>query len=130
METDVVTFTGNYSPVGVGEEGDKTMLYLSVDDAGNSVLIYPNEAMTINSFRAFFQLKGDLTAGEPISTETDQQPIKAFVLNFGEETGIKEINLSNSSNPSNPYFTLDGRRLGKPSSSGLYIHNGRKVLIK
>ena len=42
VETDVVTFQGNYSPVGVGEGGDNTMLYLSVDNEGNSVLYYPN----------------------------------------------------------------------------------------
>ena len=44
---------------------------------------------------------------------------------------IREINLSNSSDLSNSWFTLDGLRIGeKPSRPGLYIHNGRKVLIK
>ena len=29
------------------------------------------------------------------------------------------------------WFSLDGRRLnGRPSAKGLYIHNGRKVVIK
>ena len=62
--------------------------------------------------------------------------IKAFVLNFGdEETGIREIsnpsNLSNPSNSSNSWFTLDGRKLyGKPAAKGVYINNGKKVIIK
>ena len=29
------------------------------------------------------------------------------------------------------WFSLDGRKLGgKPAKAGLYIHNGRKVVIK
>ena len=128
VETKYVDFVGTYSPIDIFTE-DKTNLYLGANDK----LYYPTgeDSFIINSFRAFFQLKEGLVAGELTSTETDQQPIRAFVLNFGEETGIREISTpSNPSNSSNPYFTLDGRRLGKPSSSGLYIHNGRKVLIK
>ena len=120
---DVISFKGIYSPTDFGVE-NKDILYLGDD----SRLYYPSSDVTINAFRAYFELQGDLTAGEPVSTE--DQEIKSFVLNFGEETGIQEINLSNPSNPSNSYFTLDGRRLDKPSSPGLYIHNGRKVLIK
>ena len=128
VETDYVDFVGTYSPIDIFTEY-RTNLYLGAND----LLYYPSgEEMTsfpINSFRAFFQLKNGLLAGEPVST--DVQPIKAFVLNFGEETGISEIsNPSNPSNSSNLYFTLDGRRLDKPSSPGLYIHNGQKVLIK
>ena len=124
---DVISFKGIYSPtVFVGE--NKDVLYLGDD----SRLYYPSSEVTINAFRAYFELQGGLTAGEPVSTE--DQEIKSFVLNFGEETGIQEINLSNPSNPSNSsnsYFTLDGRRLGsKPAAPGLYIFEGRKVLIK
>ena len=84
--------------------------------------------MSINSFRAYFQLNKDLTAG-PASTGT---PIKAFNLNFGEETGIREISdYSEYSDYSETWFTLSGRRLlDKPTAKGLYIHNGMKVLIK
>ena len=120
---DVISFKGIYSPtVFVGE--NKDVLYLGDD----SRLYYPSSDVTINAFRAYFELQGGLTAGEPVST--DGQEIKSFVLNFGEETGIQEINLSNPSNPSNSYFSLDGRHLDNPSSPGLYIHNGCKVLIK
>ena len=68
----------------------------------------------------------------PYIQEHAEAQARAFVLSFdGEETGIETISIpSNPSNSSTPYFTLDGRRLNKPSSSGLYIHNGRKVLIK
>ena len=70
------------------------------------------------------------------STDETEQTIKAYVLNFGdEETGIREIttpsNLLNSSNLSNFYYSLDGRRIGeKPTTKVLYIHNGQKLMIK
>ena len=133
VETNCVDFVGTYSPIDIFTE-DKTNLYLGADN----LLYYPSgedmTSFTINSFRAYFQLKNGLTAGVPISPE--QHPIKAFQLNFGdEETGILEIttpsNLSDLSNPSNLFLTLDGRRLStRPVTPGIYINRGRKVVIK
>jgi hypothetical protein len=126
IKTQYVDFVGSYSPVGLAA-GDGTVLYLGADNK----LYYPSSAVTIGSCRAYFELKGDLTAGEPVSTEG--QNIKSFVLNFGEETGIEEVNgygLGVNGYGAG-WCTLDGRRLGsKPSSSGIYIFEGRKVLIK
>ena len=126
VETDVVDFVGTYNPVDIGEEGDNTKLYLG---KGNT-LYYPSKAMTINPFRAYFQLKGDLTAGDLTSTESGQG-IKAFHLNFGEEgTGIREMEEVRVK-MEDAWFSLSGRcLLDKPTAKGLYIHNGRKVLIK
>lgn len=33
-------------------------------------------------------------------------------------------------NTGNAWYTLQGIRLGKPTQSGIYVHNGRKVVIK
>ena len=134
VEKDYVDFVGTFSPIDIFTE-DKTNLYLDADN----LLYYPSgEDMTsfpINSFRAFFQLKEGLMAGELTSTETDQQPIKAFVLNFGEETGISEISdyseYSENSEYSETWYSLDGRRIiDKPAAKGMYICGGRKVMIK
>ena len=126
IKTQYVDFVGSYSPVSLAA-GDGTVLYLGADNK----LYYPSSAVTIGSCRAYFELKGDLTAGEPVSTEG--QNIKSFVLNFGEETGIEEVNGYGLwvNGYGAGWCTLDGRRLGsKPSSSGIYIFEGRKVLIK
>ena len=115
-ETDVVNFMGTYAPVSFN--ADPTVLYLG---HGNT-LYYPSAAMTINAFRAYFQL-----------TLPSSQQVKAFQLNFGdEETGIKAVSQPSTLNSKlSSYVTLDGRRLGsKPTDAGLYIHNGTKVLIK
>ena len=120
-----ITFKGTYSKIPFGEE-NRSILFLG---AANS-LYYPQAGAYVGAQRAYFQLEG-LTAGDPVVNG-----IKAFVLNFGdEETGIREIsnpsNLSNPSNSSNSWFTLDGRKLyGKPAAKGVYINNGKKVIIK
>ena len=130
VETNCVDFVGTYSPIDIFTE-DKTNLYLGADN----LLYYPSgedmTSFTINSFRAYFQLKNGLTAGVPISPEL--YPIKAFQLNFGdEETGIKAVSQPSTLNSElSHFFTLDGRRLSdKPASPGIYIHRGRKVVIK
>ena len=60
-----VTFVGTYSPVAIPAEGDATKLFMS--DA--STLYYPNAAMTIGAQRAYFQLQGNITAGEPTGSQ-------------------------------------------------------------
>ena len=125
MEKGVVTFSGNFSPVGCSA-GDNTMLYLGA----NNTLYYPSKAMTINAFRAYFQLNNGITAGDPSSPNA----IRAFVLNFGEgeQTGIFSATLNDKGQMINDkWYSLDGRKLnGKPTTKGLYINNGKKVVIK
>ncbi len=109
-------FYGCFKPVSIsGQE----YLYLGAENT----LYYPESPIEIGAFRAYF-----------IASE-ESGNAKSIVLNFGddnESTGIKQIsNLSNTSNLSNSYITLDGRRLlSQPTSAGLYIINGKKVLIK
>jgi hypothetical protein len=120
-----VTFISTYSPVPIYAD-PATNLYLGAENK----LYYPSSAKDINSFRGYFQLKG-LTAGEP-DTSTG---VRAFVLNFGDEetTGIIDIehgtlNMEHSADAG--WYDLSGRRLsGKPTKPGLYINNGRKVLV-
>jgi uncharacterized repeat protein (TIGR02543 family) len=123
----VLTFTGTNAPVTTPAAGDNTKLYLG---AANK-LYYPTKAMTIGTHRAYFQLAEGITAGEPTSPQ--QAGVRAFVLNFGDDeaTGIITTNFTNSTNSSNEWYTLDGRRLdGQPTAKGLYIHGGKKVAIK
>jgi hypothetical protein len=61
--------------------------------------------------------------------------IKAFVLNFGdgEETGIRLPDSTGFSQGkrSDYWFTIDGRKLkGIPTQHGVYVKNGKKVIIK
>ncbi len=110
---DNVTFQGTYAPVPLTKD-DKTSLYI---DAGNTLSYPTKDDFKVNAFRAYFHL-------------SDPNAARSFVLNFGDETtGISEIVNSKSSN--GKYFTVGGTELqGKPSQRGIYIQNGRKVVIK
>ena len=126
--SNVISFQGIYSPLEI-PAADNTKLFLGA----NNTLYWPNDAMTIGAFRAYF----DLTGG---------QQARQFVLNFGEEeTGIKEItDPTPSPSPawegrSAGWYTLDGRRLdgvgagpvpARLRKKGIYIYNGIKVVIK
>ena len=73
----VMDFVGSFSPVSF-TANDRTRLFLG---AANS-LYYPNEAMDVGSCRAYFQLKGGLTAGSLTAGE-NASGVRAFNLNFG-----------------------------------------------
>lgn len=115
-DDETVSFIGSYSPIPLSAN-DKSSLFLG---AANK-LYYPNAAMNIGSCRAYFKLNGNFS-------------VKSCNLNFGDsETAIKEIVNSKSLNSKSlgAWYSLDGRRLsGKPTTSGLYIKQGRKVAVK
>ncbi len=137
-ETNYVDFVGTYSPVNIYTD-EKTNLYLG---AGNK-LYYPTASgFKVNACRGYFHLKQGLTAGKPTS------PVRAFRLNFGDgegndinASGILTTNFTNPTNADNAWYTLDGRKLNgrsaegrlqgkKPTRAGVYINNGKKVVIK
>ena len=118
-----VTFRGTYAPTDYTAD-DHTTLFLG---AANT-LYYPKSGAHIGAFRAAFLLGNGITAGDPSSSA----PVRAFNLGFGDgdATGITTTNLTNDTN-SAAWYTLDGRKLsGMPAKSGIYIVNGRKVIIK
>ena len=89
--------------------------------------------MTIGTHRAYFQLAPGITAGEPVSSSNAKQ-IRAFNLNFGDDEATGIISVHDSGfmvNGSDAWYTLDGRKLdGQPTASGVYIHQGKKVVVK
>ncbi len=114
-----VTFTGGKF-VGTYESQSFTNTNTSILFVGEGDnLFYPKAGASIGAQRAYFQ----------IGTNS----VRAFNLNFGEgeTTGIlSTTNLTNYTN-SDAWYDLSGRRLnGKPTKKGLYINNGRKVVIK
>ena len=120
-----VHFKGRYSAKTYTTEEKSTLLL-----SGDNTLYYPQPDLTtpaspqypsIGACRAYFEIGN--VAG-----------VRAFKLNFGDEsTGISEELRVKSEEFATAvgWYTLDGRRLsGKPTVKGLYINNGRKVVIK
>ena len=73
----------------------------------------------LNAFRAYFQLDGEAKARE-------------FVVNFdGETTGISNTDRTDYTDKADAWYTVNGVRLsGKPNAKGMYIKNGKKVVVK
>lgn len=129
-----VLFVPVFSPI-VLEKGNWQNLYVGA----NNILRYPSPTkdFTLKTFRGYFQLMaGDESASDPLAPSLD---IVSNIDDNNETTGIitmsDEFALPHSaqqrrSKMSDVWYTLDGRKLdGKPTKKGLYIHNGKKLVI-
>ncbi len=122
ITTDYANFVGSFSPVSLNA-GDRSILYLGAEDK----LYYPTGNITMGSCRAYFKLVG-ITAGD-LETGT----ANAVVLNFGDDTtGITTLSTEpgKEATSTTGWHTLDGRRLSGKPDKGIYIHNGKKVVVK
>ena len=111
-EDGTVTFQGTYDPVPL-TKGDKSNLYL-----GDSNTLYWPDAdnFKVNAFRAYFHL-------------SDPSLARQVILNFGDfTTGVSVPSLNTLD--SQPIYDLQGRRIDGQLNRGLYIRNGRKILVK
>lgn len=50
--------------------------------------------------------------------------------NVGGTTGINEVVNQNTKLNDGKYYTLSGQQVEKPTAGGIYIHNGRKFVVK
>ncbi len=117
---ETVQMVGTYSPVGVTAD-DKSILFLG--DA--NTLYYSTVDRQIRSYRAYFSV--------PYINGHAEAKARAFALSFdGEETtGILGVSANYNGVTDEAWYSLDGVRLsGKPTQRGLYINNGKKVVIK
>ena len=114
----------------------KTLVTGSVDNEGNArsvlslgggnKLFHPtvvntpdNEDSYIKGFRAYFQLKDDGIDAHEFNLDFD-----------GNMTGIVSMDNVNVNDNDN-WCDLNGRKLiGKPTAKGVYVVNGKKVIVK
>ena len=116
-----ITFCGTYDAM-TFDAAEPSILFLG----GSNTLYYPQSGAKIGAQRAYFQLDG-LTAADPSGNG-----VRSFVLNFGDEaTGVTTPLSPARGAGGEAWYSLDGRRLsGKPTVRGIYIHEGRKVVIR
>ena len=113
-------FVGQFSPFTI-DAGNKDEIIML---GSGSKLGYSQNARTLKTFRAHFE----------VPTTSGGAAALAFVMNFGDEetTGIISVQGSGSKvNGSDAWYSLGGQRLqGAPTAKGVYIQNGRKVVVK
>ena len=123
-----VTFVGQYSPFSIvandaslgDNQGHKSEIIMM---ATQNNLGYSQTTRQLKCFRCHFYVPandGELSA-------------RSIVVDFGdgETTEIGTINNNRETIANNQWYTLDGRKLtGKPTTKGVYIHNGRKEVVR
>ena len=89
-----------------------------------NTLYWPQSGASIGACRAYFQLADGITAADVSN---------ARLFFGGEETqGIISVESGQSDidSETGSWYTLNGMKVEKPVRKGLYIHNGRKVVVK
>lgn len=132
-----VTFKSIYAPESF-DEANRSILFVG---AANT-LYYPSGAGTVSlkSFRAYFQLNGvqiESSSGSSTDDNDDYFPgpgnVKVFVFDIeeGNASGIGIVRSKTEDGRNDVWYSLDGKRLnGTPAQKGIYIHNGRKEVLK
>ena len=111
VETDLADFIPVFN-VTTLEGGNENILFLGA----NNTLYYPSATSgAMKGFRAYFKVKGA------------PQGAKAMVMMDNSLTGVKTILNENLQNEQ--VYDLQGRMVTRPAK-GLYIVNGKKVIIK
>ena len=112
VEKDNVEFAGNYTARAYIAEGDYFF--------GSNNTFYRSTGISrINAYRAYFHYTG---GGELAR-------ISSFTINGETITGIDGLTVKDESVKDSAYYDLQGRKVAQPQK-GLYIVNGKKVVIK
>lgn len=96
-------------------KGDGATIYALVEQDGEAVFAPLKEGVAVSVGHAYLEL--------PTASAT-----RFYSIQFGgETTGINEVNAAAKADGA--YYTLQGVKTSK-AAKGIYIHNGKKVVIK
>lgn len=96
-------------------KGDGSTIYALVEQDGKAVFAPLKEGVAVSVGHAYLEL--------PAASAT-----RFYSIQFGgETTGINEVNAAAKADGA--YYTLQGVKTSK-AAKGVYIHNGKKVVIK
>ena len=104
------TFQGIYSPTNLLTNG--TNVFLGTD--GKLYKPSDSDHATINGMRAYFIVPGG-TVG---SVRIDGQDTEGIFMMTADDDVLQ------------PWYSLDGQRKNAPQQKGIYIHDGKKVVVK
>lgn len=105
-----VTFHGTYAPMAAGELTGKVGL------TNQGRLIPATETATIKGFRGYFEV-------------AEGTEVKGISIDGQLVDGIEDLRGGQRAQ-SESVYTLDGRRISQPAHKGIFIQNGKKVVVK
>ena len=110
------SFKGTYAPI-IWPDENPSILFLGEKNQ----LHWPDANASLGAFRAYFDLAG--------------APAREFKLNFDGEgsqtTGIGRTDFTDITDKADAWYTVNGVKFsGVPAKKGMYIHGGRKVIVK
>lgn len=117
-------FVGNYSPFTIDDSNIKSVILLG---SNNKLGYSSTNPRTLRCFRAHFFVPSKPDGGSSV---------RNFELNFGEDggtTGVFQIENGELKvkTLNSGWYTLGGLKLqGEPTEKGVYIYNGKKVVLK
>ncbi len=106
-------FTGTYAPT--------TLTDVSFVLINGTKYYYHEAGTTETSAKAF--------RGYFVDESTEASAAKSVIFDFNEATGIENVNAAINNADNGAVYDLQGRRVVKPSK-GIYVANGKKVVIK
>lgn len=90
-----------------------------------------------NSNGAYMKISKEKAKGMRLGTSyefvngiTNPKFAPALLLDFANANETTGINMVKNTTVDDKYYTLSGVQVAKPSTKGIYIHNGKKIVIK
>ena len=116
----MVSFIGTYGTVSLAAN-DKSNIYFGA----NNKLLWPDQNVTVGAFCAYFKINETAAVNAKGITSID------LIVDDEEATGIHNAEFIMQNDDADAWHTVGGIRLsGKPSKKGMYIHNGKKVVVE
>jgi hypothetical protein len=116
------SFVGQFSPFQITDDNINTIILLT----DNNTLGYSKSTRTLRSCRAHFEVLRQMTAGARLMT--------GYSITFGpsaeaDPTAVRSVTVGGDDNDG--WYTLGGQRLSsRPVRKGIYVRQGRKVVIR
>lgn len=127
-----ITGTGNADNPATGKKYNADEYLLGFWISNGNGAFYSNSAyLHIPAAKA--EKMGLGVSYKDFDTTTHAKKVPALFFDFaniGGTTGIDEVVNTTVKNHDGKYYTLSGQQVEKPTTSGVYIHNGKKFVVR
>ena len=140
--------TLNLGSFNTGNAADQ--MYMMFQNCGNLTTIYVGRKWTVSNSGCYAMFSGcnslvggqgtklietEYVAGENTFAHIDGGPSNPGYLtaapSLGIATSLNQVTSDKSQVTSDEWYTIDGKKLnGMPAKKGIYIHNGKKAVLK